>query len=208
MNRVYCVETGRYQNQDNIHDYKITGATQQVGSVRCAVLKRDGDNRTYLKPWDQVSFLRRPGEQNIAAKLTTRQVRAIVKEAYTKTQDETTFKAMGEKYGVTANTISDIVHGKSWRHVTVGLIEQLKNGNKEVLESVVSASNDMKRKSTKLNASIAKFMVRDHLLNKIPVKKLAEKYLVSESAARRVVTGKAWQAATVPALAEYSKWTK
>ncbi len=208
MDRVYCVETGRFQNQDNVHDYKITGETQRLGSVRCAVLRKDGDSRTYLKPWDQVSFLRRPGEQNISAKLTTKQVRAIVKEAYTKTHDETTFKAMGEKYGVTAGTISDIVHGRAWRHVTVGLIQQLQNGNAEVLDSVVSASNDMKRKSTKLNASIAKFMVRDHYLNKIPVKKLAEKYLVSESAARRVVTGKAWHAATIPAIAEFTKWSK
>lgn len=208
MNRVYCVETGRYQNQENVQDYKITGATQRLGSIRCAVLRKEGDSRTYLKPWDQISNLRVPGEGNISAKLTTRQVRAIVKEAYTKTRDETTFKELGEKYGVTASHISDIVHGRSWRHVTVGLIQQLQNGNVEVLDSVVSASNDMKRKTTKLNGSIAKFMVRDHYLNKIPVKKLAEKYLVSESAARRVVTGKAWHEATVPAIAEYSKWSK
>jgi hypothetical protein len=208
MNRVFCVETGRFQNQENVKDYHITGETRRLGSVRCAVLRRDGDGRTYLKPWDQISNLRVPGEGNISAKLTTRLVRQIVKEAYTKTRDETTFKAMGEKYGVTAGTISDIVHGRAWRHVTVGLIQQLQNGNQEVLDSVVSASNDMKRKTTKLSGSIAKFMVRDHYLNKIPVKKLAEKYLVSESAARRVVTGKAWHAATIPAIAEYSKWTK
>lgn len=208
MNRVYCVETKRFQNQDNVKEYNVTGETQRLGSVRCAVLKREGDSQTYLKPWDQIANLRVPGEGNIGAKLTTRQVRAIVKAAYTKTVDDTTFKEIGEKYGVTAGTISDIVHGRSWRHVTVGLIEQLKNGNQEVLDSVISASNDRKRKTTKLNGSMAKFMVRDHYLNKIPVKTLAKKYLISETSARRVVTGKVWQAATIPAIAEYSKWTK
>jgi hypothetical protein len=208
MNKVYCVETGRYQNQASVKEYKITGATQLLGSIRCAVLSKEGDDKTYLKPWDQITNLKVPGEGNINAKLTTRQVRAIVKEAYTKTRDETTFKELGEKYGVNASHISDIVHGRSWRHVTVGLIQQFEKGNIEVLDSVVSASNDMKRKTTKLNGSLAKFMVRDHYLNKIPVKKLAQKYLVSESSARRVVTGKAWNKATIPAIAEYSKWSK
>lgn len=206
MSKVYCVDTGRYQKQDNVKDYKITGETQTLGSVRCAVLEKDG--KTYLKPWEQLTFLRRPGELNISAKLTTRQVRALVKEAFTKTRDEVTFKSLGEKYGITASHVSDIVHGRAWHHVTVPLIKQLEDGNVEVEESVISASNDMKRKNNKLCASIAKFMVRDHYLNKIPVKKLAAKYQVSESAARRVVTGKAWHVATVPAILEFAKWNK
>lgn len=208
MSRVYCVETKRFHNQENILDYKITGETQTLGTIRCAVLRKEGDSRTYLKPWDQISNLRIPGENNISAKLTTRQVRALVKEAFTKTHDETTFVSLGEKYGITAAHASDIANGRAWRHVTLGLIEQLKNGNKEVLDSVISASNKLKRKKNKLSPSVAKFMVRDHYLNKISVDKLATKYMVSKTTAQRVVTGKVWKEATVPAIAEYGKWVK
>jgi hypothetical protein len=208
MDRVYCVETGRFQNQDDISDYKVTGTSQRLGSVSCAVLKKDGDNKTYLKPWDKVAFIKVPGENNISAKLTTRQVRALVKEAFTKTHDETTFVSLGKKYGISASHASDIANGRAWRHVTVGLIEQLKNGNEEVIGSVISASNDLKRKTNKLSPSVAKFMVREHYLNNINVKALSKKYLVSESTARRVVTGKAWSSVTVPAIAEFYKWTK
>ena len=157
MSKVFCVDTKRYINDDSINELTVTGQTQKLGSVRCAVLRREGDSRTYLKPWDTVAFLRRPGEQNISAKLKTKQVRQIVKDAYLKPHDEVTFASMAEQYGVTAKTISDIVHGRAWRHVTVGLIAQLKSGNKEVLESCVSASNNLRRKNTKLNASMAKF---------------------------------------------------
>lgn len=72
MNKVYCAKTKRFQNQDNVKDYNVTGETRRLGSVRCAVLKREGDNQTYLKPWDQIANLRVPGEGNIGAKLTTR----------------------------------------------------------------------------------------------------------------------------------------
>lgn len=208
MAKVYCVETKQYIEQDNVRQYQITGKTEKVGNIRCAVLKRDSDGKTYLKPWDQIANLRRPGENNISAKLKTAQVREIVKEAYTNPKSEVTFVSLAEKYGVQPETISNIVHGRAWRHVTRGLIQQLVNGNKAVLENCVSASNDMKRKNTKLNPSMAKFIVRDYIINKIPIPKLADKYLLSISAIRRVVTGKSWKATTLPAIDEFSKWVK
>jgi plasmid maintenance system antidote protein VapI len=192
-------------SEDQVKDYSYTGQTEKVGSVRCAVFTKDG--KKYYQPWDKLSFLRRRGENNISAKLTTAQVRAIVKEAYTKNQSDVTYNSLAEKYGVKPERISDIVNGRAWRHVTVGLIAQLRAGNKEVLDSCVSASNKQPRKKNiKLNASLAKFIVRDHLLNKISIQDLANKFNLSESSVRRIVTGKAWKEATIPAIAEFSKW--
>lgn len=208
MNRIYCVDTKRFQIQGNIREYQVTGETQSLGSIRCAVLRKEGDSRTYLKPWDQIANLRIPGENNISAKLTNRQVRALVKEAFTKSHDETTFVSLGQKYGITASHASDIANGRAWRHITVPLIEQLKNSNKGVSDSVISASNKLKRKKNKLSPSVAKFMVRDHYINKVSVDLLAAKYMVSKTTAQRVVTGKLWKETTVPAIAEFSKWTK
>ena len=206
MNKVYCVEDKQYINQVDVKKFKITGKTEKFGSVRCAVLKVDGDNNTYLKPWEQIVNFHQPGEKNVSAKLTTKQVREIVKEVYTKTHDETTFVALAKRYNVSPATISNIAHGRAWRHVTRGLIYQLVHHNKEVLESCISASNEMKRKTTKLSPSLAKFIVRDHFLNKISRKKLADKYLMSEAAIRKVVTGKAWKETTIPAIKEFSNW--
>lgn len=204
MSKVYCIESGNHQE---LNDFKITGQTQKLGNLRCAVIKKEGDSNTYLKPWDQLSrSIYQRGENNPASKLKTDQVRQIIKDAYTKPYDSLKIVDMAKQYNVQPDTISDIINGKSWRHVTTGLIAQLKAGNKEVLNSVVSATNNMKRKTTKLNPSMAKFMVRDHFVNNVSVKNLSKKYLISESAARRVVTGKAWKATTVPAIKEFSVW--
>jgi len=206
MSKVFCIETNSFHEQKNIYDYKITGDSIKKDGISCAVLKKHGDNKTYIKPWDQISFIRRPGENNISAKLKTYQVRQIVKECFTKTHDEVTFRMLAEKYGVTADTISDIANGRSWRHVTVPLIAQFKRGNMEVVDSCISASVDMKRKATKLNPSMAKFIIRDHYVNNISRQALAKKFLVSETTIRRVLTGKVWKDVTVPAIAEFSKW--
>jgi plasmid maintenance system antidote protein VapI len=176
-------------SEDQVKDYSYTGQTEKVGSVRCAVFTKDG--KKYYQPWDKLSFLRRRGENNISAK----------------NQSDVTYNSLAEKYGVKPERISDIVNGRAWRHVTVGLIAQLRAGNKEVLDSCVSASNKQPRKKNiKLNASLAKFIVRDHLLNKISIQDLANKFNLSESSVRRIVTGKAWKEATIPAIAEFSKW--
>lgn len=152
--------------------------------------------------------MHKKGEANLFAKLKTDQVRQIVTDAYTKTRDETTFAKMAETYGVSAGTISDIVHGKSWRHVTIGLIAQLRMGNKEVVNSCISASGKVTKKSNKLNEGLAKFIVRDHFLNKISVKKLATKFCVSDSTIRRIISGQAWENVTKPAIKEAKVWVK
>lgn len=212
MNKVYCVETNSYIDQNNILDFNVTGETRKLGSVRCAVLRKDGDSNTYLKPWDQIVFLRQRGEKNISSKLNNTTVRNIIKAAYSPTK-HTTFVSLAKRYGVTPDTIANIVYGRAWTHITLKLIDQLRSGlsfeqieakRQQMLASVITASNDQKTK--KLSPSLAKFMVRDHYINKIPVKKLASKYLVSESSVRRVVTGKAWAETTAPAIAEFSKW--
>ena len=205
--KVFCKETKSYLIQDDYKKFKITGQTEKMGNISCAVLKREGDNKTYLKPWDMIKRLNQPGQLNIGAKLNNEKVRAIVKAAYTKGCDEVTFKELAEEHGVTTKTISSIVHGHAWRHITRPLIVQLIRGNKEVVDSCISASNKLQRKTNKLNGSIAKFMVRDHLINKVPIKSLAAKYCISESSARRVVTGKAWREYTLPMIADCFKWT-
>jgi len=190
----------------SLSPYRITGKTVVQNGVRCAELKVANDSRTYLAAWSNFSFLRKHGEKNISAKLTASQVKQIVKEAYLKPHSEVTFKSLAEKYNVSSSTIADIANGRSWRTVTATLIERLKNGEPIDGATCISASNDMKRKSTKLNPSMAKFIVRDHFVNNVPVKSLAKKFLMSERAIRRVITGVAWKAVTVPAIAEYSNW--
>lgn len=206
----FCPDTKRFifLDEDQVENFDYVGKTEKVGSVRCAVFKNK-DGKALYQPWEKFSFLRRKGEKNINSKLKTYQVRQIVKDVYLKPQGEVTFKSIADRYGVTEETISDIAHGRAWYHVTVGLIAQLKAGNKTVLDACITASNkEPRKKNVKLNASLAKFIVRDHMLNKISVKKLADKFNLSESSIRRIVTGKVWKSATVPAIAEFTKWNK
>ncbi len=203
---VYCLEDKSYKTQADVSSYKITGQTQKLGTTRCAVLKVDGDKNTYLKPWEQLVNYHVQGEKNISAKLKTAQVRQIVKTAHTTSCDDVTFASLAKEYGVTPKTISDIAHGRSWTHVTRGLIYQLSHHNADVLDSCVKASNELRHKKVKLSPSMAKFIVRDHMLNNISVQHLADKFLMSKSAIRRVLSGTSWKETTVPAIQEYSNW--
>jgi len=207
--KIFCIETNKYLtlNSTETSQYTYNGNTQTVNSIRCATFRKEGDTNTYCQPWENLAFIRVQGEKNISAKLKTVQVRQIVKDVYTKQQGDVTYESLATKYGVTADTIASIAIGQSWRHVTVGLIAQLKAGNKEVLESVISASNKAPRKkNVKLNGSLAAFIVRDHMLNKIPINKLADKFNLDPASIRRVVNGKAWMATTIPAIAACAKF--
>jgi len=128
---------------------------------------------------------------------------------FTSNLDEDQFKekvdSYATEYGVSNKTILSVLNGESWRHVTVNYIKQLELGNDKVAENVIEVSNKTKG-NNKLSPNLAKFMVRDFIINKVTVKQLSTKFLVSESAARRVVTGKAFKETTLPEIAALVKW--
>jgi hypothetical protein len=210
MSKVYCEKTKKYINQDDRKKYSFTGETRKLGTTRCAVLKHADTKQTYLKPWDDFGFLvRKKGEANMYAKLDNKKVRTLVKDFYTSSLDEEQFKdkveSYARQYGVCNETILSVINGESWRHITVNYIKQLQAGNTKVVENVIAATNKVKGRN-KLSPNLAKFMIRDHFINKVPVVDLSKKFLVSISTARRVIAGKAFKEVTVPALAEVSKW--
>jgi hypothetical protein len=143
------------------------------------------------------------------SKLYNKKERTMIKDFYTHSYDEETFKEKVESYAleykVATGTILSVINGSSWRHVTVNLVKQLELGNSQVLDNVVAAANKTKGRN-KLSPNLAKFMVRDHLVNKIAIKQLSAKFLVSETQVRRVVTGKAFKEVTIPAIAALSSW--
>lgn len=199
--KIFCKETKRFRKVDRkkAKQYKYTGVTEKIGSVRCAQFECNGE--LFLQPWNEAK-LRKPGESNISAKLTTKQVRAIVRSALL---NKTQTKTLAERYDVNPSTIRDIVSGRSWRHVTIGYIKQIRAGNVDVVERCVEASNK-KKSPHKLSPSMAKFIVRDHFINKVAVKDLAKKFCVSIRSIQRIIKGDAWKEVTVPAIAEFSKW--
>ena len=210
MSKVYCEKTKKYIDQGNVKKYSFTGQTRKLGKTRCAVLKHVDSNQTYLKPWDDFGFLvRKKGEANMYAKLDNKKVRTLVKDFYTSSLDEEQFKekveSYAQEYGVRNETILSVINGESWRHVTVNYIKQLQAGNTAVAENVIAATNKVKGKN-KLSPNLAKFMIRDHFINKVPVVAISKKFLVSVSQTRRVLSGKAFKEVTVPALLEVSKW--
>lgn len=199
--KIFCKGTSRYRTVDRkeAKQYKYTGVTEKVGTVRCAQFECNGE--LFLQPWNDIR-LRKPGESNISAKLTTKQVRAIVRSYLV---NKTPAKVLAERYSVNESTIRSIVSGRSWRHVTIGYIKQIKAGNVDAVEKCVEASN-RKKSPHKLSPSLAKFIVRDHFINKIPIKALATKFCVSVRSIQRIIKGDAWKETTIPALAEFSKW--
>lgn len=210
MSKVYCEKTKRYIDQGDAKKYSFTGQTVKLGNTRCAVLRHADTKQTYLKPWDDFGFLvRKKGEANMYAKLDNKKVRTLIKDFYTSSLDEEQFKEKVEAYAtqfdVKNETILSVINGESWRHITVNYIKQLQSGNVKVAENVIEATNKVKGKN-KLSPNLAKFMIRDHFINKVPVVDLSKKFLVSTSTARRVLSGKVFKEVTVPALAEISKW--
>jgi len=199
--KIFCKETKRYRKLDSeeTKQYKYTGVTEKIGTVRCAQFECNGD--IFLQPWNEAR-LRKPGENNISAKLKTKQVRAIVRAVLV---NKTSAKVLAERYNVDPSTIRSIASGRSWRHVTVGYIKQIIAGNIDVVEECVEASN-RKNSSHKLSPGMAKFIVRDHFINKVPVKALAKKFCVSVRSIQRIIKGDVWKEATLPAIAEFSKW--
>lgn len=201
-NKAYCVNTGSYVDI-KLKEFKILGKAKKVGNVACASVGRDGDPNTYSVPWDHIHNIRKRGEENCSAKLTSAKVRNIVRAHFKNPKLKYTETA--KKYGMAdADQISLIARGKAWTHITVPLLAQLRNG----CDEVVAHATGSKNKANKLSASLAKFIVRDHMINKFSIEKLAKKFLVSKSTIRRIVSGKAWSASTVPAIEEYSKWSK
>lgn len=209
MAKIFCEKSKQYIDQDNMK-YSFTGQTRKVNNVRCAVLKQEGTNNIYLKPWDHFNFLvKKKGEENMYAKLNNQKVRTMIKDFYTHSYDEESFKEKitnyALEYKVAERTILSVINGDSWRHVTVNLIKQLESGNCNVIDNVIQAANKTKGKN-KLSPNLAKFIVRDHILNKISIKQLSTKFLVSETSVRRVVTGKSFKEVTIPAIVELSNW--
>ena len=205
--KIFCDDTKRYRKIDDeaTKNYEYTGNTRKVGSVRCAEFKCG--NETFFQPWSSDANLRKKGEQNVSSKLNTRQVRAIVRAFFFKDKDITQIslaRKFAEKYDVTPETIIEIAKGRAWKHVTIGYLVQLRAGN-DVVENCVAATNKPK-KAHKLSGSIAKFIVRDYMIHKLPVKVLAKKFCVSERSIQRILKGEAWREYTVPAIAEFSKW--
>jgi len=199
--KIFCKDTKKYRTVDRskAKNYKYTGVTEKIGSVRCAQFEYNGE--LFLQPWNEAR-LRKPGESNISAKLKTKQVRAIVRAVLV---NKTPIKVLAEKYDVDPSTIRSIASGRSWRHVTIGYIKQIRAGNVNAVEECVEASN-RKKSSHKLSPGMARFIVRDHFINKIPVKALAAKFCVSVRSIQRIVKGDAWKETTLPAIAEFSKW--
>lgn len=189
-------------SSETASNYNYTGKTEKVGSIRCAVFK-DANGKQYYQPWNDWRLYKR-GENNISAKLTTRQVRNMVKAYHV---SKKTVEELAKHYSIEERTVISIVSGQSWKHVTVGLIQQYKVGNVNVIEKAIVVTNSPKRK-TKISAAIAKFIVRDYYLNNIKINVLTTKYCLSKSSIRRVLSGKAWKETTIPAIQEYKQWTK
>lgn len=179
--------------------FKYTGESVKVNSISCAVFDLNGEK--FAQPWMWCKPFKK-GEKHINAKLTNKDVIAICKEGYT---TNISVADLAKKYDISEGHCYSLLNGLSWRHITYNLIRELVFGkviNKKV-ERVISASNKDKKKNTKISASIAKFIVRDHLVNKVSLNKLCEKYYLSKSSIRRIITGKAWKQVTVDAIKEF-----
>ncbi len=201
--RIYCIEsrTSQFLTLDQAKKFYHNGNTFTKGRIACAVFKKSGDTKTYIQPWAWLSFLRVPGEKNVSAKLTDAGAADIFLRSRNPKSNADSVKELAAEYGVSIYTIRSIKNMTSWRHVTVPIVNPPKNKP----APVVSATNTA-GKGTKISGSIAKFIARDNILHKIPVKKLAEKYNLSKSSIRRIVSGKAWKDHTQEILKELNKW--
>ena len=204
--KAYHKKTKTYIDIESVNTFNRTGKTETREGVRCAVLKKPGSNEHYLVPWDNLVFLKIQGEKNVSAKLKTIQVRQMIVDFYTQKGNKITRQTLATKYGVSVSTVSDILNGKAWHRVSIPTIRQCKSGNANVL-NVVKATNTLRNSKLKLNENMAKFIVRDHYLNKFKVKDLATKFCVSVRSIQRIVTGKAWASVTVPAIAQFKNVT-
>lgn len=212
MSFVFCLSTNRFRFQENIKDYKITGKTYIKDGVRCAILKKDGDNNIYIKPWSQVSFVRKPGEANAQHKLTDKIVTEIIIKYFDVPKEKINISNIAKEYNVSSTTMAAVLHGTSWKHISRPLLNKLRgietSSNEEQVSVCVKADNKTKNKSAKVSEGLSKFIVRDYYVNGVPLKSLAKKFLISESATRRIITGKSWKSVTVPAIEEFSKWKR
>lgn len=170
-------------DEDNYTQFKYTGKTVVENGVRCATFTND-KGEVYMQPWQLATKFRVKGEKNVGASLTTDQVREMVRSFIL---DKVDVQTLGVKYNITPRHVQEIVSGKSWRHVTIGLIYQLRKGNKNL---PVVASNKPKSKC-KLSAVLIPFIRKDKE-NKMTVAQLAVKYCVSRRQIQRILAGKAW----------------
>ena len=199
--RIMCLETKTfsYLTHAEAKQYYHVGKTLNQGNVACAVFKKKGDaSKTYVQPWAWLSFLRRPGAENISAKLDDAKALDIFNRSNNPKGDQDSVQALATEHGVATCTIRDIQKMRSWRHVTVPSL-------KPKAAAVIAAKN-VAKKGTKISEGIAKFIVRDNVLHKIPVKVLATKYNLSKRSIQRIVSGKAWKTVTPAVLKEVGKW--
>ena len=172
-------------DEDTQYSYKYTGGTVRApNGIRCAVFT-DDSGKLYMQPWAVAGFFRRFGEKNIGAYLKNEQVIEMVKAyhlEHAKIQD------LATKYNITENHCRDIVTGKAWRHITIGLIRQLHSGGHEAV--VVSNKPAVKQK---LSPAILPYVRRDIEVNKLSLAEVAAKYCISERHARRIASGQAWK---------------
>lgn len=203
--KVYHKRSKSYIEVDSVKNFSQIGRTETHDGVRCAVMKKEGSTAHYLVPYDSFCLIKVKGEKNISAKLKTSQVRQMIVDYHTQKDNSITIKSLAEKYKVSAGTISGILNGKSWCHVSIPTIRQIQNGNTKVLSTVSASNSALRNTKLKLNENMAKFIVRDYYLNKFKVKDLAVKFCVSVRSIQRIVSGQAWSVATLPAIAEFKK---
>lgn len=173
-------------DDSNFSNYKYTGNTVVAeNGVRCATFT-DSKGLVYMQPWAIAGRFRRQGELNAGAFLKTDQVREMVRSFVL---DKTDVPTLALKYNITESHCQNIVTGNSWRHVTINLIAQLRNGNL-ALATVVYNKPKAKRK---LSPSLIPFIRKDRTDQKMTTKALAKKYCVSERQIQRIVSGKAWK---------------
>lgn len=150
-------------DEDTQHSFRYTGNTVVApGGVRCATFVGD-DGTVYMQPWSMTARFRRRGEKNIGAFLKNEQVIEMVK-LFVSGKEK--IPALAAKYQITEDHCRDIVNGKSWRHITVGLIRQLRFGGGD-MGTVVRNRPASRRK---LSPSIVPFIRKDATVNRMKVR--------------------------------------
>lgn len=173
-------------DEDTKGNFQYTGTTVTMGDgVRCATFTND-KGEVFAQPWALAGMYRRKGEANLGSRLKNQQVRDMVKKFII---DKVSAKDLSVEYEISESHCEAMVTGNSWRHITVGLIHQLKNGNVAPVKVAVNKT----RGRMKLSPTVIPFIIKDKVQMKLSTKDLAKKYCVSQRQIQRILSGKAWK---------------
>jgi Mor family transcriptional regulator len=198
--KLYCKETESFKvlSKEETSQYYSKRGQMKHGKISCVVFKKKGDPNTYLQPLAWHAFFRKKGIDNINARLNNEKVIEIYQKGMI--EKSKTVKELANQFGVSRQCIQSVLKHRNWREVIFPHFYPKQN-----IPKVIQATNSSR--GTKISAGIARFIARDNILHKIPIKSLAKKYFLSECSIRRIVTGKAWKEATKDLLPEVQVWT-